>query len=90
MTVKVDIHKTHRQFTDQKETVEVEGRTVGACLDSMIKQYPGMQEAIFDKKGTLKNQIEIYLNSESAYPDELKKKVAPGDRITITVMLAGG
>lgn len=49
-----------------------------------------MRTALFDGKGKLKNQIEIYLNSESAYPDELRKKVNAGDEIYITVMLAGG
>jgi len=30
------------------------------------------------------------LNTKSAYPDELKKPVANGDDVYITVMLAGG
>lgn len=90
MTIMIDIHKTHRQHTDQLETIEVDGRTVGECVEALILKFPGMKNALFDTKGTLKNQIEIYLNSESAYPDELKKAVAPGDHITLTVMLAGG
>lgn len=90
MTVKIDIHKTHRQYTDQLETVEVDGKTIGECIDSLIKKFPGMEKALFNNKATLKNHIEFYLNSESTYPDELKKKVSEGDCITITVMLAGG
>jgi molybdopterin converting factor small subunit len=90
MSVTLNIHKTHRQYTSGLDTIQVEGDTVGNCLNSLIGRFPEMKAAIFDGKGKLKNQIEIYLNMESAYPDELKKKVQAGDEIYITVMLAGG
>ena len=90
MSVMVNIHKTHRQFTSGLEAVEVNGDTVGECLNALTQRFPQLKTALFDKKNTLKNQIEIYLNMESAYPDELKKMVKPGDEIHITVMLAGG
>ena len=90
MSITLNIHKTHRQYTGGQETVAVEGGTIGECLAALINRFPEMDGALFDAKGTLKNQIEIYLNMESAYPDELKRKVSPGDEIYITVMLAGG
>lgn len=90
MPITINIHKTHRQYTGGIETVEAGGATIGDCITSLINSFPGMQEALFDAKGKLKNQIEIYLNMESAYPDELKKQVKDGDQVYITVMLAGG
>ena len=90
MSIILHLHKTHRQYTDGIETVELEGNTIGDCLNGLIERFPGMQAALFDGKGTLKNQIEIYLNMESAYPDELRKTVKDGDEIYIIVMLAGG
>ena len=90
MSVTLNIHKTHRQYTSGLDTVRVDGDTIGNCLNALIARFPEMKAALFDGKGKLKNQIEIYLNMESAYPDELKKKVQAGDEIYITVMLAGG
>jgi molybdopterin converting factor small subunit len=90
MSVAVNIHKTHRQFTSGLETIRVDGDTVGGCLDALTQRFPQMKTVLFDKKNALKSQIEIYLNMESAYPGELKKSVKPGDEIHITVMLAGG
>jgi len=49
-----------------------------------------MANALFDKKGKLLNAVEIYINQESAYPDELMKPVKGGDDIHLTLMLAGG
>jgi len=102
VSVTVNIHRTHRQFTGGADTVQVEGTSVGRCLEDLIRQFPGMEGALFNGKGRLKNAVEIYLNQESAYPDELKKPVESaypdelkkpvndGDEIHITLMLAGG
>jgi molybdopterin converting factor small subunit len=90
VSIKLNIHKTHREYTDGNETLEVAGETIGDCIKDLIDRYPGMQNAVFDAKGKLLNQIEIYLNMESAYPDELKRPVKDGDEIHIVVMLAGG
>jgi len=90
MSINVSIHRTHREFTDGLDTVEVQGKNVGDCLDHLIRQFPGMAGALFDKKGKLLNAVEIYINQKSAYPDELAKPVKDGDDIYITLMLAGG
>ncbi len=89
MSVSVNIHEAHRQYTDGLEVVVVTGDTVGACLKALVDQYPPMQDVLFSKAGELNHQIEIYLNMESAYPDELKKEVSPNDDIHITVMMMG-
>jgi molybdopterin converting factor small subunit len=90
VSVKVNIHKTHRTYTDGLEMVEVEGGTVGDCLEHLVQQYPGMKEGLFDKKGKLLNVVEVYVNNESAYPEELAKSVKDGDEIQLILMLAGG
>lgn len=90
MSVKIHIHVTHRQHTNGQETLEVDGTTVGEALNNFVTLYPGMKNEIFNKKGELIHYIEIYLNKESAYPGELKKKVKDGDEIQIITFLAGG
>ena len=90
MAVTVNIHKTHRQFTNGSEVVAAEGKTVGECLNHLIKQFPGMEKALFAKKDKLLNNVEIYLNHATAYPNELAKPVKNGDEIHLTLMLAGG
>ncbi|CCK81288.1 MULTISPECIES: MoaD/ThiS family protein [Desulfobacula] len=90
MSVKINIHVTHRQHTNGKKTIEVEGTTVGEALNDFVAMYPDMKKELFDKKGKLLNYIEIYLNKKSAYPGELEKKVTDGDEIQIITFLAGG
>jgi molybdopterin converting factor small subunit len=81
---------THRQHTNGMKTVEAEGKTIGEALIHMADQYPGMKKELFDKKGDLRNYIEIYLNNVSAFPEELKKPIKDGDEIQIITFLAGG
>ena len=90
MSIFVNIHRTHRQYTGGREQIEVAGRTVGECLQALVDRYPELSLTLFYKDGRLRNHFEIYLNAESAFPDELKKPVADGDEITITALLAGG
>jgi molybdopterin converting factor small subunit len=90
MPVKIHIHATHRQFTNGLEVVPVEGKTVGECLAQLVRQYPGMEKALFSKKDKLLNIVEVYVNHASAHPNELVKSVKEGDEIHLLVMLAGG
>lgn len=90
MSIKVHIHKTHRQYTNGNDVVETSGFTVGECLKDLLRQYPAMEESIYGKKGGLNPLLEIYVNAESAYPDELAKRVEDGDAIHITLLLSGG
>ncbi len=90
MAVKVHLHTTHRQYTNGLEVVEVEGKTVGECLNNLIKQFPEMEKALFTKKDKLRNVVEVYLNHAPAFPNELAKPVMDGDEIHLLVLLAGG
>jgi len=89
MSIEISIHKTHRRYTDGKEIIEVEGKTVGECLQDLVKKYPPLDKEIY-KKGKLNSIIEVYLNGASAYPDELAKPVKDGDKINLVYMLSGG
>jgi molybdopterin converting factor small subunit len=70
--------------------IEVDGKTVGECLKNVVKRYPAMESTIFGKNGKLSNIVEIYLNLQSAYPNELARPVKDGDEIHLTMMLSGG
>ena len=89
MTIKISLHTTHRQYTEGKEIIEVEGATVGECLKDLVKKYPPLDKEIF-KKGQLNSLIEIYIDGASAYPNEMARPVKDGDKIYLVYMLSGG
>ena len=90
MSIRINLHPSLYSFANNQAVVEANGRTVGECLDELVKQFPQTKPLLFDKKGKLFNYVEIYVNQESSYPEELAKPVRDGDELHITLMLAGG
>ena len=90
MSVKVFINPSLTYLTNDEEVVEVEGKSVGECLEQVIARFPGLREPLFGEDGRLNNHIDIFVNTESAYPEELAKPVRDGDELNIISMVAGG
>lgn len=91
MSVKINISYPHlQQFTDSQDVVEVNGSTVGDCLDDMVRQYPNIKKALFDEHGQLLSYVMFFINREYASPAELDKPLNDGDELTIALMIAGG
>ncbi len=90
MSVTINLHPTLHQFTNGQTIVKVKGNTVGQCLDDLIRQFPQIKRWLFDKTGELHNYVDIYVNQESFYPEELAKPVKDGDELYITLIIAGG
>jgi molybdopterin converting factor small subunit len=90
MSVKIHLHQSHCQYTNGLGIIEANGSTVGECLDDLVQHYPLMEKVLFHSEGELHNQLEVYVNMKSAYPDELAKAVEDGDQIHLTLMFSGG
>ena len=90
MSIKIDISLLSHQYTKGQQIVEVNGSTVGQCLDDLVKQFPGIKQGLFDGNGKLHSYIDIYVNGESAYPEALAKPVKAGDKLHIIFLIGGG
>lgn len=90
MSIKININPIFYQYTNNLSVAEVNGDTVGQCLDHLGEQFPGIGQALFDKNGKLLNFVDIYVNGESTYPEELDKQVREGDELYIVITIAGG
>ncbi|MBN1687404.1 MAG: MoaD/ThiS family protein [Spirochaetales bacterium] len=77
-------------FTNKSKQVNVEGSTVGECLEHLVRQFPEMKPDLFNKDGKLHNDIIIYLNKRTTYPEQLAKPVEDGDELSISVLIGGG
>ena len=90
MSISIYIHKSHRIFTEGQTVVAVGGRTVGDCLNDLVRHFPDIRRVLFTRSGDLVRNIDIYVNQKSAYPDELKQPVSDGDKIHLNLLLMGG
>ena len=90
MSISIHLHKVYQQYCNDEELIDVEGTTINECLSHLTELYPEVKKAIFTGKEKLHPLVEVYLNSSSAYPDALKKKVKDGDNLHLIHTLAGG
>jgi len=90
VSITINIHQALRHLINNQATAEVSGTTVGECLADLVRRFPGIEPKLFNKKGKLLNYIDIYVNLESSYPEELAKPVMDGDKLSVTLMIAGG
>ena len=90
MSVTIKIHPFLSQHTNNQDMVEVNGRTVGQCLEQLVARFPELRQWLFERDGKLNRLVEIYVNMESSYPEELAKPVKDGDELYILVIISGG
>ena len=90
MSIKIDIPSYLQPFTNTMAVFEANGSTVAECLNHLVKQFPGMEKMLLAKNGKLFDYVNIYLNEEDAYPDELAKAVKDGDELHILYIIGGG
>jgi molybdopterin converting factor small subunit len=64
-----------------KGVIEVMGKTVGQCLDDLVRIIPLMKKALSYKSGTLDPEIKVLVNQEDVGAQGLARKVHDGDEI---------
>jgi len=90
VSVKINIPPTLSHLTEGNDVIEVEGNTVGECLNQLAGLYPAVKDQLFAEDGKLNNVVEVYVNMESSYPEELAKPVKDGDELHPIIIVLGG
>ncbi|MBW1792009.1 MAG: MoaD/ThiS family protein [Deltaproteobacteria bacterium] len=84
MSIKVHLYLGLPRVTKSDGNIdffEVQGETVGECLENMIKEIPDVKNAIFDDNGEYLEQIDIWVNQNAAYTAGPGRPVNDGDKI---------
>ena len=90
MSIKVYIKPLIYKCSGGIIVAEVDGNTVGKCLDHLVKQFPGIEQDLVVKDGKLFSYINIFVNGESIHPDDLDRLVKDADEINVIPISEGG
>ena len=90
VSVEIQIPQFLQHVVNGVKVVNVNGSTIGECLNDLVTQFPHLRALLFKKNGELQKHLDVYVNGESAYPDELVKPVNPGDKLHIVNIIVGG
>ena len=91
MAIQILIPTPLRVYTDNQDTVEAEGSTVGELLANMTDQYTELRKHLYHEDGRLRSFVNIYLNDDDIrYLDKEKTSVTAEDTVSIVPSVAGG
>jgi molybdopterin synthase sulfur carrier subunit len=77
-----------RDLTGGQATVEVGGRSVGALLDALDAQYPGMKARLIEN-GAIIPGMQVLVDGKAAQMG-LRQPVGEGSEVHFVPALAGG
>ena len=73
--------------------IDVEGRSVGECIDQLEARFEGIKRKLCDEKGQLHFYWDLYLNSKIILldgPDLMLMPLKNGDQLTINLVATDG
>ena len=83
MNIKLFLPKSLSHLSKGKDLFEVNGKTVGECLNELVVLVPVMKETLFYESGRLVPGIKVLVNQESTDAEGLAKELKDGDEIQI-------
>jgi molybdopterin converting factor small subunit len=90
MAIEVSIPTILRTYTDGARSVEASGATLGAVINDLEAQFPGIADRLVDA-GSLRRFVNIYINDEDVrFLGGIDAEVADGDNVTVLPAVAGG
>jgi molybdopterin converting factor small subunit len=87
--MKITIPSMLRQSATEPEVVEVEGRTVGECLDELQRKLPELKSYLFDSLGNPRKHLILFLNDRNIN-NRLETLVKDEDNLLILYAISGG
>src|SRR5688572_19924947 len=91
MAYRVLIPTPLRPYTNQQDTVEVDGTTVGELLTSLTARYGDLRRHLYAEDGKLRSFVNVYVNDDDIrYLDREATALKAGDVVSIVPSVAGG
>jgi adenylyltransferase/sulfurtransferase len=91
MPIRVLIPTALRNFSENRDSLALEGERVRDVLESLGRNYPDLAQHLFDPEGKLRSFVNIYVNDEDIrHLDRENTLLADGDVLTIVPAVAGG
>ena len=91
MAIEVRIPTILRTHTGGNKTVEGTGATLGALVDDIDAQHPGIKNRLVTEEGKLHRFVNVYVNDEDVrFSGGMATEISDGDSVTILPAVAGG
>ena len=90
MAIEVRIPTILRTYTGGEKAVDAEGETLGALIEDLESNHPGIKERLLDD-GELRRFVNVYVNDEDVrFIGGLDANLSDGDQVVVLPAVAGG
>ena len=73
------------------KSLELEGDSIRAVVDTLVMQYPSLGSQLLTDEGDLNRFVNVYINGQDVrYLAGLDTPVAPADEVRLLPAMAGG
>ena len=91
MAIEVRIPTILRTYTGGEKAVDASGATLGALVDDLEANHPGIKERLVEDSGELRRFVNVYVDDEDVrFTGGLEAPVSDGDQVVILPAVAGG
>lgn len=91
MSVSVRIPTILRTYTGGASEVSAQGETLGAVIDDLEANHPGIKGRVLDDNGDLRRFVNVYVgNDDVRFLDDLATPTPDGARVSVIPAVAGG
>jgi molybdopterin synthase sulfur carrier subunit len=94
MTIEVRIPTILRTYTDGEKAVKGEGASLGALIDDLEANHPGIKDRLVEAKDDgidLRRFVNVYVNDEDVrFIGGLEAELSDGDQVVVLPAVAGG
>lgn len=88
MSVTVIVPGQLYSYTGGQSRLTADGADLGAVLDDLDRQYPGLRFRVVDEQGAIRAHIRFYINRSPALG--LTAPLTRGDELLVVGALSGG
>ncbi len=91
MTVRIRIPANLRQFSGGQAVVETQSQNVGAAIESLVEQWPGLRDKILDSEGQIHSFLNVFVGHRDIRDlNGVATALASNDELLVVPALAGG
>ena len=90
MAIEVRVPTILRNYTDGEKAVSAQGESLGAVIDDLESNHPGIKERLIEGDD-IRRFINVYVNDEDVrFTGGLTTSLSDGDAVVILPAVAGG
>jgi MoaD family protein len=91
MAIDVRIPPILRTYTDGEKAVSAQGQSIGALIEDLDSNHPGLKGRLLDEQGSLRRFVNVYVNDEDVrFIGGLEAELSDGDQVVVLPAVAGG